>query len=99
MKEQFDNRKQQSMQDLTVLIKQIENEVKDKKNRLAPEIKKLRTYRQRFTDIEKEYNAKKQNYESVQGQLEVEKERWEKDMGNAFTDYKEAESKFHQNNV
>lgn len=29
----------------------------------------------------------------------MEKERWQKDMGNALTEYKESESKFHQNNV
>jgi intraflagellar transport protein 81 len=65
LKEKLDNAKSQSMQDLTALIAQIDNEVKDKKTRLAPEIKKLRTLRNKFTEIESEYNEKKRNYDAA----------------------------------
>ena len=54
------------MQDLTALIAQIDNEVKEKKTRLAQEIKKLRTLRNKFTEIESEYNEKKRAYDSAQ---------------------------------
>lgn len=43
----------------------IDAECKDKKNRLAPEIKKLRTLRNKFSEIEVEYNEKKRAYEQV----------------------------------
>lgn len=99
MTEQLDNAKSQSLQDLTALVKQIESEVKDKKQKLAPEIKKLRNLRQQFQDIEKEYNEKKKVYDQVVSTLEMEKERWERDMGSSFTEYKQSESKFHSNNV
>lgn len=66
LKEKLDNAKSQSMQDLTALIAQIDNEVKDKKTRLAPEIKKLRTLRNKFTEIESEYNEKKRAYDAAQ---------------------------------
>ena len=87
------------MQDLTALIAQIDNEVKEKKTRLAPEIKKLRTLRNKFTEIESEYNEKKRAYDSAQSQVDVEKERLDKDMGHQINEYKENESKFHSNNV
>ena len=87
------------MQDLTALIAQIDNEVKDKKTRLAPEIKKLRTLRNKFTEIESEYNEKKRNYDAAQSQVDVEKERLEKDMGHQLHEYKENETKFHSNNI
>lgn len=82
MKEQLDNAKSRSLQELTALVQQIDVECKDKKNRLAPEIKKLRTLRTKFTDIETEYNEKKRAYEQVQSTVDGEKERLEKDMGN-----------------
>ena len=55
LKEQMDNNKSQSLQELTVLIQQIEQEVKEKKTKLAPGIKKLRTIRQKMSEIEDEY--------------------------------------------
>jgi uncharacterized protein YhaN len=45
LKEQMDNTKQQSLQELTALVQQIENEVREKKTKLAPGIKKLRGLR------------------------------------------------------
>jgi len=65
LKEQLDNNKSHSMLELTQLVQQIEQEVKEKKTKLAPGIKKLRTLRQRMTDIEEEYNAKKKDYDTV----------------------------------
>jgi intraflagellar transport protein 81 len=65
LKEQLDNAKSRSLQELTALVQQIDIECKEKKNRLAPEIKKLRTLRTKFTDIEAEYNEKKRAYEQV----------------------------------
>lgn len=99
LKEQMDNNKSQSLQELTVLIQQIEQEVKEKKTKLAPGIKKLRTIRQKMSDIEEEYNRKKKDYDAVIQQMETEKEQITKDMGSQFVEYKESESKFHSNNV
>ena len=41
---------------------------------MAPGIKKLRTLRQRMTDVEEEYLGKKQDYDKVVNQMELEKE-------------------------
>lgn len=53
------------MQDLTALIQRIDSEVKEKKQRLAPEIKRLRTLRNKYGEIEVEYNERKRNYDAV----------------------------------
>ena len=66
---------------------------------MAPGIKKLRTLRSRMTDIEEDYQAKKRDYDAIVQQMELEKEQITKDMGSQFQEYKEAESKFHSNNV
>jgi len=69
------------MQELTGLIQRIDGEVKEKKQKLAPEIKRLRTLRNKFTEIEQDYNEKKRNYDGVSSNIEGEKERLDKDMG------------------
>lgn len=99
LKEQLDNSKSKSLQELNELIVQIEAEVKDKKNRLAPEIKKLRTLRTRYSEIEKVYNEKKKNYDQISSTIDMERERADKDIGGSFKEYKENESKFHTNNI
>jgi len=80
----MDNNKSQSLQEMTVLVQQIEQEVKEKKTKLAPGIKKLRTLRQKMTDVEEEYLAKKQDYDKVVNSMELEKEQITKDMGTQF---------------
>jgi len=95
LKEKIDNAKSQSMEVLTGLIQKIDAEVKEKKQKLAPEIKRLRTLRNKFSDIEVDYNEKKRQYDSVQGSLDNEKERLDKDIGHHVGEYKESEGKFH----
>ena len=73
--------------------------MKEKKQKLAPEIKRLRTLRNRFSEIETDYNERKRNYETVQMHIDAEKERLDKDMGHNLTEFKEGETKYHQNNI
>jgi len=87
------------MQDLTALITRIDSEVKEKKQRLAPEIKRLRTLRNKYGEIEVDYNERKRNYDAICNQLESEKEKFDKDLGSGLTEFKESESKYHQNNI
>ena len=62
-------------------MQQIEQEVKEKKTKLAPGIKKLRTLRARMTEIEEDYTVKKKEYDAVVNQMELEKQEITKDMG------------------
>lgn len=55
LKEQMDNSKSQSLQEMTALVNQIEEQVKEQKTKLAPDIKKMRTLRQKMTEIEVDY--------------------------------------------
>lgn len=99
VKEQLDNAKSQSLQELTQLVAQIEEQVKDQKTKLAPDIKKMRNIRQRMGEMEVDYNEKKKKYDLIVSSLESEKERIQEEMGSIFTEYKEGESKFHSNNI
>jgi hypothetical protein len=50
-------------------------------------------------EMEVDYNEKKKKYDLIVSSLESEKERIQEEMGSIFTEYKEAESKFHSNNI
>ena len=95
----LNNKKEETLQEITQVVVQIENEVKDKKQKLAPEIKKLRGYRQKFTDLEAIYNEKKKQYDAVVQNLDHEKNKLEEEVKNLFEDYKTEESKYHSNNI
>lgn len=69
-KEFLDNRKDQTLQEITHIVEQIETEVKSKKQKLAPEIKKLRALRQKVADLEAIYNEKKKQYDNIAQNLD-----------------------------
>jgi predicted nuclease with TOPRIM domain len=73
--------------------------VKEKKTKLAPEIKKLRGFRQRFAELEAVYNDKKKQFDSVVQNLDQEKNKLEEEVSTLFDEYKQEESKYHYNNI
>lgn len=95
----LNNKKEQTLQEITTVVQQIENEVKDKKQKLAPEIKKLRGFRQKFSDLEAIYNEKRKQYEAVVQNLDQEKNKLEEEVKSLFEDYKQEETRFHHNNI
>lgn len=95
----LNNKKDQTLQEITTIVTQIESEVKDKKQKLAPEIKKLRGFRQKFTDLEAIYNEKKKQYDAVVQNLDQEKNKLDDDVKQLFDDYKQEETKYHYNNI
>jgi hypothetical protein len=45
------------------------------------------------------FNDKKKVYDQVSSTIDMERDRIDKDIGTQFKDYKEHETKFHQNNI
>jgi hypothetical protein len=66
---------------------------------LAPEIKKLRGFRQKYTDLEAIYNEKKKHYDAVVQNLDSEKNKLEEEVKQLFEEYKTEESRYHSNNI
>ena len=95
----LNSRKEETLQEITTVVVQIENEVKDKKQKLAPGIKKLRGYRQKYTDLEAIYNEKKKQYDAVVQNLDGEKNKLEEEVKQLFEEYKGEESRYHSNNI
>ena len=52
-----------------------------------------------MAEEEEVYIVQKKDYDNVVNQMEQEKETIVKEMGQNFQEYKESESKYHQNNV
>jgi len=95
----LNNKKEETLQEITQVVVQIENEVKDKKQKLAPEIKKLRGFRQKYTDLEAIYNEKKKQFDAVVQNLDQEKNKLEEEVKQLFDDYKQEETRYHSNNI
>ena len=95
----MDNQKDQTLQEITDTVQQIEMEVKDRKQQLAPEIQKLRSLRQQMQEIEGIHSEKKKVYDNVVMNLDQEKERIEGDVQQVFNDYRDDERKYHSNNI
>ena len=98
-KEQYDNDKDQTLQEITETVQQIEQEVQDRKQQLAPEIQKLRHIREDIKKIENVHTDKKRAYDQVAGTLDAEKEKLDSDIKQGFNDYVEDERKYHWNNI
>lgn len=98
-KEILDNQKDQTLQEITETVTKIDQEVKDRKFKLAPEIQKLRQLRQEMGEIEQVHADKKRSYDSVANKLDQEKGRMDADIKQVFNDYRNDERKFHQNNI
>lgn len=50
-------------------------------------------------DIEQVWSEKKKNYDNLVMNLDQEKEKLNKDVKQAFDDYKDDERKYHYNNI
>ena len=98
-KKHLDLAKEENLDKLTTLVSDIENQLKDKKAKLAPEIKKLRSYRNQYAELEVQYNEKKKQYENTVMNLETEKSKLNADIDKAWGEYKENETKFHFLNI
>ncbi len=98
-KEALDQKKDQTLQDITRIVSDIESQVKDKKQKLAPEIKKLRGLRQKFQDLEAVYNEKKKVFDNTVMNLDHEKNKLDSDVKVMFEEYRQEETKFHYHNI
>jgi predicted nuclease with TOPRIM domain len=63
---------------ISKLVEKINNQIKEKKGKLAPLIKELRQVRTDFSQLESEYNEKKSLYESTGDFLKI--QLWQKTL-------------------
>jgi len=97
LKASIDANKGETLDEISNLVEKINNSLKDRKNKLAPMIKELRTVRQSFEEIENVYREKKANYLGMKLGYESERVKLETDVKEVTAALQEEESNFHFN--
>merc|ERR1719265_2359391 len=64
-KAQVDQAKGKTLDEISAIVQKINTQLKDKKNKLAPQIKALRSVRQSFQQVEVKYMEKKSAYDQA----------------------------------
>ena len=77
------------------MVKAVNNQLKERKTHLAPQIKRLREVRKEYQEVETEYNRKRQMYDKVAVGLEVERQQIEQEADALQGDCLREESNYH----
>ena len=72
-RQKVDKLKDASLQELTKIVQSIEAQLKEKKAKLAPQIKQLRSYRKKYEEKEGDYQKSKKAYENTIMSFEADK--------------------------
>lgn len=95
----IDKMKDSSLQELTKVVQSIEAQLKEKKAKLAPQIKQLRSYRKKYQEKEGDYLKFKKAYDNTLMSFEAEKKTLSEQTGKLWSEYKENETKYHSLNI
>jgi intraflagellar transport protein 81 len=76
---QVNEMKGKTLAEISMVVTNINQTLKERKNRLAPQIKELRTVRQRFQEFEQEYFEKKALFENKSVGLETDRLKLEQE--------------------
>jgi intraflagellar transport protein 81 len=98
-RQKIDEMKHGSLQELTRVVQSIEAQLKEKKAKLAPQIKQLRAYRKKYEEKEGDYLKLKKSYENTLMSFEADKKNLEEDTIKLWDDYKEEETRYHSLNI
>eukprot|EP00397_Hematodinium_sp_SG-2012_P019843 GEMP01020413.1.p1 GENE.GEMP01020413.1~~GEMP01020413.1.p1 ORF type:complete len:672 (+),score=176.12 GEMP01020413.1:115-2130(+) len=98
-KAMVDKAKGQTLEEISTIVQKINNLLKEKKNKLAPLIKSLRTVRQTYQVVETKYLEKKNTYDAVKTQVDQEHDKTHQEVQKLEHDVMMQEQKFHELNV
>lgn len=90
-----DERKGELLEQISKVVTEINQAIKDRKVKLAPQIKELRTTRQKYQELEVEYTEKKALYDNAAQGLQNEKERVEQERQAYMDEVSREESRYH----
>jgi len=87
--------KGKTLEEISKIVTDINQALKERKNKLAPQIKELRAVRQRYQELEQEYLEKKAVYENTAVGLETERIKLEQECSAHQEDCLREESRYH----
>jgi intraflagellar transport protein 81 len=98
-KSKVDQVKGKTLDEISSVVTQINAQLKDKKNKLAPMIKSLRTVRQNFQAVEATYLEKKSLYDSAQLTVNADLSKYSGEVVVLQKEVEEAERQYHEIHV
>jgi intraflagellar transport protein 81 len=92
---QVNQLKGETLEEISRIVTDINQTLKERKNQLAPQIKELRTVRQRYQEMETQYLEKKASYDNTAVGLETERIKLEQECNAFQEDCLREESQYH----
>mmetsp|Transcript_33056 Transcript_33056/g.112218 ORF Transcript_33056/g.112218 Transcript_33056/m.112218 type:complete len:687 (-) Transcript_33056:896-2956(-) len=90
-----DAMKEKTLEEISNMVRSITQQLKEKKNDLAPQIKKLREVRNSYQIVETDFLQKKATYDKVAVGLDVERQQLEHECDAYQEEALQKESRFH----
>merc|ERR1719235_29836 len=90
-KSQVDKAKGKTLDEIQGIVQKINGQLKEKKNKLAPQIKALRSVRQNFQQVEVKYLEKKSAYDQAKSSMDAELSKVSGDVRQLESEVMEAE--------
>lgn len=94
-----DEAKGKTLNEISRIVTDISQVLKEKKNKLAPQIKELRAVRQQFSERENEYLGLKSTYENTKAGLDTDQVQLEQECDMLQDECLQEESRFHYMNA
>jgi len=98
-KSSVDKTKGKTLDEISKIVEQINSQLKEKKNRLAPQIKALRSARQNFQVVETKHAEKKGAYDQVRVSMEGDLTKISGDVHRLETEIQDSEKAYHELNM
>merc|ERR1712137_795766 len=98
-KSEVDKAKGKTLDEISAIVKRIESQLKEKKNKLAPQIKALRSVRQNFQTVESHYIQKKNNYDQAKSSIDAEVSRVSSEVKRLEGEVQDAAQQYHELNM
>mmetsp|Transcript_34459 Transcript_34459/g.93387 ORF Transcript_34459/g.93387 Transcript_34459/m.93387 type:complete len:673 (-) Transcript_34459:76-2094(-) len=98
-KSQVDKAKGKTLDEISAIVSKINSQLKEKKNKLAPQIKALRSKRQNYQQVETKYMDRKNTYDQAKSAMDGELGKVAGEVRQLETEVLEAEQNYHELNM
>jgi len=98
-KSQVDRAKGKTLDEISSIVQKINAQLKEKKNKLAPQIKALRSVRQSFQQVEVKYLEKKSAYDQAKSSIDGDLSKVAGEVRQLENEVLEAEQGYHDLNM
>merc|ERR1719261_2059326 len=98
-KSQVDKAKGKTLDEISAIVQKINAQLKEKKNKLAPQIKALRSVRQNFQQVEVKYLEKKSAYDQAKSSMDGDLGKVSGEVRQLEQEVLEAEQAYHELNM